>query len=411
MRFIKKSTVVMLIALQLSVFMCGRETDLSKTNQKRIAPIIPNDTVNVVNSKDLVVDHLSVERIPIGIDDDYKPCIVFLPNGNLLLCFFHQVQFPDKKVREDMFFCRSHDGGKTWSVREKMDLLGREPYFSVCNDSTLYITTHLLENDIRNTDGVTHSYIHRSGDEGKTWSTTKITSAELPGAPKGTWVITSRNVLQLTDGTHIVGVSTLKGYDFLWRSSNRGITWDKMLSCKFENVEKEKLWWPFWAETFLWETKSGELLGLWRVDHRVFPMPGRIVPESESDQYERMIVFRSKDNGKLWTREEELGSEYGEMYPNIIRLRNRRLLLTFTVRANKTPLGVRAVLGVETNNGFTIDFMHDRVILDEKTPANVSSGGGFGPTVQLSNDILVTSYSYRSKDNKTHVEIVRWQLP
>ncbi len=39
-----------------------------------------------------------------------------------------------------------------------------------------------------------------------------------------------------------------------------------------------------------------------------------------------------------------------------------------------------------------------------------SQGGGFGPTVQLADHTLVTSYSYRGSDDKTHLEVVRWRL-
>ena len=92
-------------------------------------------------------------------------------------------------------------------------------------------------------------------------------------------------------------------------------------------------------------------------------------------------------------------------------LHDRRLLLTFTVRSRRPPLGVRAILGEELNDGFRFDFDHDRLMLDTKTPSDKSQGGGFGPTVQLDDGTLVTSYSYRGEDNKTHVEVVRWRAP
>jgi hypothetical protein len=72
---------------------------------------------------------------------------------------------------------------------------------------------------------------------------------------------------------------------------------------------------------------------------------------------------------------------------------------------------VRAVLGVETDDGFEFDFVHDRIMLDTRTPVGKFQGGGFGPTVQLGDGTLVTSYSYRGTDDKTHLEVVRWHLP
>ena len=75
------------------------------------------------------------------------------------------------------------------------------------------------------------------------------------------------------------------------------------------------------------------------------------------------------------------------------------------------PLGVRALFGEETPEGFTFDFARDRLMLDAATPVGKSQGGGFGPTVQLDDGTLVTSYSYRGDDDQTHLEVVRWHAP
>ena len=72
---------------------------------------------------------------------------------------------------------------------------------------------------------------------------------------------------------------------------------------------------------------------------------------------------------------------------------------------------VRAIPGVETDEGFEFDLVHDRIMLDTRTPVGKFQGGGFGPTVQLGDGTLVTSYSYRGTDDKTHLEVVRWHLP
>jgi len=42
---------------------------------------------------------------------------------------------------------------------------------------------------------------------------------------------------------------------------------------------------------------------------------------------------------------------------------------------------------------------------------NVGRSGGFGNTVQLDDGTLMSVYSYRGEDTKTHVEAVRWTLP
>src|SRR2546430_16856281 len=96
---------------------------------------------------------------------------------------------------------------------------------------------------------------------------------------------------------------------------------------------------------------------------------------------DHFILFASGDGGRTFDRGPDFG-DYGEMYMSILRLRDGRLLLTFTVRDLKPPPGVRAVAGVETDDGFAFDFAKDRVMLDARTPVGKSQGGGFGPTVQ-----------------------------
>lgn len=99
------------------------------------------------------------------------------------------------------------------------------------------------------------------------------------------------------------------------------------------------------------------------------------------------------------------------MYPAILRLADGRLLLTFTVRTLREPLGIRAVLGEELEDGFRFDCAHDRFLLDPQTASGVTSGGGFGPTVQLDDGTLVTSCSWRDAEHITHMEVMRWRLP
>ena len=123
-----------------------------------------------------------------------------------------------------------------------------------------------------------------------------------------------------------------------------------------------------------------------------------------------MIVDASTDRGRNWSKVRDLG-DYGQMYMSILHLGDRRLLLTFTQRAVTPPLGVRAVLGRETNDGFEFDLEHDQIMLDTKTPVGQASGGGFGPTVRLKDGTLVTSYTYRGADNHRRAEVVRWRMP
>ena len=376
------------------------------------------DFLDVRNPKTLPAK-IPCERVGLGKQGDYKPCIARLPDGELLVVAFDAAKRVDGKPQEDMLLWRSTDGGRTWTPRTVIPPLGREPYFSVLGDGTLFITVHFLKQDVRNRKGYVYSLLHRSTDGGRTWQSTEIGWEDVPGAPEKTTIVTSRNVLELADGTLILGVAASKGLSYLWRSPDRGATWDKTRACKFAGVDGPKLWWPLMGETVFWQPRSGDLVGLFRVDQKLFPpIPGTKIPQETLDQYERLLVFRSTDGGRNW-RMEDLGSYYGEMYPALLRLEDGRLLMTFTLRAavapNVRPLGVRCVVGRETDDGFHFDFRYDRIMLDTRTPDDSISGGGFGPTVQLDDGTLVTAYSYAGKGGwrgqDFHIEVLRWRLP
>jgi hypothetical protein len=113
----------------------------------------------VVNRKTLPTDKIECERIAVGEPDDYKPCVALLPNGELLLTAFHQYKKDSDKVLEQNLLFRSKDGGRAWSPPAALDLLGREPYLTVLQDGTLFLTGHLLAQDVRNKQGYTHGYL------------------------------------------------------------------------------------------------------------------------------------------------------------------------------------------------------------------------------------------------------------
>ncbi|MDA1054982.1 MAG: sialidase family protein [Planctomycetota bacterium] len=371
----------------------------------------PEESYIAVRKPRALPPRISAERIPLGISGDYKPSLALLPEGDLLLVMFNQVDKGEGKVREEMIHFRSADGGKTWGERQVRPLLGREPYFSVLRDGTLFLTTHLSSRDVLNPDGYVHSYVHRSADSGKTWSTLRIGSEDVPGVAEKTWTHTSRNVLELQDGTVILGVSAGSSTDYLWRSKDKGQTWDKSLVCTVEGFDVKKQGFPWHAETVFWQAGNGDILAIARCHSGALPALGNTEIPEGNDNVERMALFRSRNGGGTWTLEPEMGNDYAEHYQAILRLQDKRLLFTFTVRALRPPLGLQAVLGTETANGFKFDFRSDRLVLDEKTPADKSSGGGFGNTVQLPNGQLVSAYTYRGEDGNVHAEVLRWALP
>ncbi len=382
---------------------------LPPQNQERSG----QDEIRVMNPQVLKVSSLPAQRIPVGELDDYKPSLARLPDGELLLVVFHVTELGDGKFRDDTFLFRSRDGGVTWSDRQLVGtLVGHEPYLTVLKDGTIFVSSYLLAHDVNNKDGYDHGYVFRSTDRGHSWTTTRIGPEDFP--PRAA-AISSRNILELPDGTLLMGASTVGGNRaFLWRSVDRGRTWDRYLSCETVGIKQDpgRQFILEFGETFLWRTKSGKLLGLVRVGVNDFPIPGpTAVPKERQDNADHMVLFESADGGRSWLFDKVLGNANGQMFPSVLRLRDGRLLLTFTQREIKTPLGLRAVLGRETAKGLEFDFDHDFLMLDTKTPAGKFSGGGFGPTVQLTDGTLVSSYSYRGADDKTRVEVVRWSLP
>lgn len=373
-----------------------------------------DDPVRVLNPKAIGKTQLVSERIPIGIPEDYKPCIARLPDGELLLVAFHA---PRKGgvPEEYAFLYRSGDGGRNWSRRRRLEVLGREPYLSVTSDGAVFLSTHLLPRARGNREGYTQSFLYRSTDGGDRWEGQRIGFQDLEGMEGPGTVVTGRNVLELESGELVFAVAGKGGHEFLWRSDDGGKTWDQSLACRFGGVDQSALPFPILGEAFLWQAPEGDLLAICRITPKYFPsLPGTEIPAETIDHFERMVLYRSQDGGRHWSLE-EFGSHYGEMYPALMRLRDSRLLFTFTLRAavppNTPPLGVRAVLGREVAEGFHFDFRNDRIVLDAKNPVGMLSGGGFGPTVQVEDGTLVTSTSYRTPDEKTRLEIVRWRLP
>lgn len=371
---------------------------------------------------------IQAERIPVGQKGEYKPCIAHLGGGELLLvCYLNNV-----KEGLPTYMYRSRDGGRTWEGgRNKTSLPdGGEPYLSQLRDGTLLIT------------GGPWGY--RSADGGRTWQKS-LEPADFAAKAKSNL---SRNILQLKDGSlvQIVDVpgeqkSYQYGNEYVARSYDGGQTWPDLYKTRVEGVPEG---YPasIFLEAVLWQARSGKLYAIARARHQYYRLPGRVltdqelgnaaitllhygqppvkdIADSDFDQFNRMKAFFSTDLGKTWQPGADLG-DYGNMFHSILRLRDGRLLFTFTQRSIDPPLGVRAVLGRETEDGFKFDFQHDIIMIDTKTPPGRSSGGGFGPTVQLDDGTLVTSYSYWRPDDTpgipmppklTNCEVVRWRLP
>jgi hypothetical protein len=270
------------------------------------------------------------------------------------------------------------------------------------------MTSHIINAERRNKDGHEYALIHRSTDGGRTWSSIRIGP---DGFAHGTITLLSRNALELPDGTVLVGVTALdserSASEYMWHSTDGGLNWDRTHRCN--PIGFRSRFGFFAGEALLWVAQSGKLYAFVRVDSHEYPLEGIPIP-SGGDNTDHLIVYQSTDQGLTFTRDRDSG-DYGEMYPALLRLQDGRLLLTFTVRALGFPLGVHAIIGKESSDGFSFDWSHDRIQIDDRTPAGQRSGGGFGPTIQMTDGTLVTGYSYRAADGLFRVEVARWRLP
>jgi len=390
------------------------------------------NSIEVRNAAAGTSTRIPADCIPLGLPGDCKPNLAVMPDGEVVLAAFRSNA--DKMptgYREDILLFRSHDGGRTWSqadnLGQRCNLLGREPYLTVLRDGVMLLTCHFLIAEARNTLGYCANFVHRSADHGESWTTVEVLSEPLPA---GTQYGTTRNILELADGSllHVVTITGDAG-SFLWTSDDRGVTWQEQGPARMLGLPEQYPYGVF-EESHMLRLHSGRILMISRVDHRHYPIPGReismaeltvinrllaadhtppitSITGSDYDAFNHLKLFISDDGGATWRLSDDIG-DYGMMYPSVLRLGDGRIVFTFTVRHISPPLGVRAVLGEETADGLRFDFAHNQYILDEKTPFGQHSGGGFGNTVRVDDDTLLTAYSYRDDKGLTHVEVTRW---
>ncbi len=385
-------------------------------------------SIKVLNPYKLSDKSIPATRTSLGIPNDYKPWIARLGGNKMLIVAFSYGGVPHNKLPpktaylERAIFWRSDDGGKTWGPREEhLDVHGREFALNRLSDGTLLMPCHFLKQDAANQAGYTYSKLFRSIDDGKTWSEQRIGPE---GFPAGANTATDWSVFEFPDPTRPAKTITMFGVSMqhggklatstvaIWRSEDRGKTWDKSLRPNTDGwIDID----GFFSQSTTYRAKSGKLLHVVRVDATG---PHWAVPDLKSsgkengDQADRMMLWTSMDQGSTWRRHGKYGTfgAGGEMYPRFLRLNDGRLLLTFTVRSSSTDghsLGLRAI--ISDDDGETWDFDQDRLVIDDQNIG--ASGGGFGCTVQANDGMLISCYSYRGPKNQTHIEAVRWRVP
>lgn len=300
---------------------------------------------------------------------------------------------------------RTEDGGKTWFSCGHMPFDGHEPSVTVI-DGVLFVHTHAFPTLASDHDLVT-AHIYRSEDQGKTWECTHIDSACV-GFRCNTCM--NRNFIRLRDGSvagFVTAYTKTRSEVLRVVSYDMGKTWTCAPVAEalklIENSSYRSL-----VEGVFFRSRAGRLMAITRIDWScVLPeqkaqIPGADVQSNAADidQSDCMLLMASDDEGLTWTPLRGLGYS-SMMYPSIVYLNDRDILLTYTKRDASKPspyhhFGVQAILGRENEDGsFDFDFDHDIIVLEDHIPDYSAEAGGYGRTFQLSDGSLVTPYSYR----------------
>lgn len=366
------------------------------------------DNLRIINPKSLSKTGLiPCDRTQVGGRKGNKPNIIKYENKELLMANFHTHYevFNDGCVCEHIVLHRSADEGKNWKSQHHENLWGREPYLNVFSNDITLITTHFLITDVRNTKGYCHAWIHRSEDRGKTWESKIIDKKMIPGEVAMT--CSSRNIIELKNGEYLMGIGCGYNNDYIFYSKDQGKSWEIKRSAIY-GFDNDKYSGSVFQEGIFHITESGRLLLFARCDirHMNFNTKLQGLPDfdfantSKFDHYCIEIIFESKDNGLTWNLITAIPI-VGCMYPSICNLGDNKYLFTYTQRipTEKFHMGVYAIVfGEESNGNLKFDTVSDIIVIDEKTPDCYDSGGGFGNTIALNNNTLITPYSYLHAD-------------
>ena len=381
-----------------------------------------NEQLKVINHNRLGQAALQAELIQIPGKGNYKPNMGVMPNGDLIMFTVHQHQEDlslggSYSMHTVMF--RSTDGGMTWSRGMHMRFMGHEPSVTVI-DGIIFVLTHFLSNEEHTYDALsdedyTYDIIYRSEDGGGTWMEIPLRYEQFPGAVKSNMAY-SRNILKLkgknNPGRLLLGM-TVGTEDYACYSDDMGVTWKNHKAAIRGYRYKGNYEWGVFGESLFFYSPSGRLMMLSRMDLayaefiKPLPFAQRMDNETGIDHFDGEVLFESMDSGMTWDPVRAVGFP-ALMYPGIVMLSDNRFLLNYTVRevppegsgAAYPHIGVQAVLAEEKADGsFAFSMDRDVIIIDDHTKDGLTSGGGFGRTVMLSDGTLVTPYSYLWADD------------
>ncbi len=262
--------------------------------------------VIVENPRRIATWMLEAERVTLG-RGYYKPSLALLPGGELVaVALSGKEQLGGGSMHSRNYLWRSNDGGHTWSDPIEMpELVGREQWLTATSEGLLFSTGKLAPKDVRNTEGVQHSYVHRSVDAGRSWERQRV---RIDGVAPDARVLPKRNIVEMPDGMLFFGAGVQRmqpGLDsWVLTSKDKGETWEqgpkvhigKYHGEPYDNVD------AFFTEDFTFLSASGTLRHFVRCGppSPMYPMrEERPVPQS-NDNGDRTLICASTDRGANW---------------------------------------------------------------------------------------------------------------
>jgi hypothetical protein len=376
---------------------------------------------------------LSGKLLPFDSKYDNKPTLAYAADGRLVMITFHQhteyANYNTEWTRHTVQYS-SPDWGETWDNGRQIEI-AEEPNLMQLRDGTMIalgMGLHPRWNGVGirhdsqpyNADYWDNRVVFRSEDAGRTWTAVPITVDLLPDETgfdkehyKGS-LLGSYSLLELNNGVVLINVYTYGEQrpirEYVLRSYDRGKSWAAERMIFTDDYMNDFLYKDPYGlnESVLFYSPRGRLMMFSRaeVNHlRDSAIPGLVLPTGSTgiDQNSSLLLFESPDGGASWKTVRVFGVP-GMMYPSVLKLDATRMLITYTMRMVPSSeyrypyphIGVHAVVADERPDGtIDVDFAHDIIVIDDETPDNATSGGGFGKTVRLPDGSLLTPYSYR----------------
>lgn len=375
----------------------------------------------LVFPKELNSNSVVGEVFKIDGDDDIKPSLVAFNEKEMVMFTNHlHREYPSHfskaqiqknrlgRIQHTVMY-RTEDGGKSWECCGHVPFHDGYEASATVIDGVIYVQTHEFPNLFSDHDNLI-SRVFCSEDKGHSWYETRVDN-EFLGVSDGAYINLNRNFIRLSDGS-IAGFVTVyrdgPGYTIRMTTMDHGRTWKKDRVMEYGVYSEDCNLAPL-VEAFFFRTpKSNRLLAISRVvwsqlsEEQIQQIP-HAVPQGNNadiDSFTGMLLLESKDEGLSWYPVRGLGY-LCMMYPSVAFLNEEDFLLTYTLRSNTVEcpyphMGMQAILGKELPDGsFNLDFNHDIIVIDDRTPDYSENGGSFGTTSLLPDGSFITPYSYR----------------